>query len=457
MQIINEPEKVRIGCLGEQTIQKSADYRLMNYIFKAEVSNGLLVFNGLTGELIFLDSNEKDKLQNNNLPFEILENLIKKWFMVPNDYDEYKLCDQMNNLLNILYGPGNKANAITKYTVLTTTDCNARCFYCFEHGRKRINMSERVALDTAQYIIKSSGAKPVTFRWFGGEPLYNYEAIDIICRVLRDNNIEYSSSMVSNGYLFDDAIIEKSKDLWNLENVQITLDGTEEIYNRCKAFIYKDTNAFQRVMENIHKLLESGINVKIRMNMDTHNSDDLFALVDQLAEKFGNYSNLTVYTHLLFDNTDEKRKNRKFDERYMLMEIHKKLSAYIKSKGFEVRHTLDGYFRKNQCMADSDSAVVIAPDGSLGKCEHFSDDNFFGSIYSECVDKTVIDGFKQRRPVDSLCAKCPMYPACIRLKKCPDISEICDECQQKIYFYGIKNRMINTYQDYLRNNSDVSF
>lgn len=449
MQIIRKSAKTRIGCLGEQIFKKNVIYRIMNYVFKVEVSNGVLLYNCLTDELIFLDSNEISDLIKNNLSSKTYEILVKKWFLVPSDYDEYKLCNQLNNLLNILYTNNDKEKCVTKYTILTTTDCNARCFYCFERGRKRINMSNSIALDTAKYIIKSSGGNPITFRWFGGEPLYNYETIDIICSTLKENKVNYTSTIISNGYLFSDDLIKKSKQLWNLKKVQITLDGTEEIYNRCKAYIYKDTNAFQIVINNIQKLLENGIKVKIRLNMDTHNKEDLFVLVDQLAERFANYQNLTVYSHLLFDNTDEKRKNRNIDDRYMLLEEHKKLAEYIKSKGFSLKHTLDGFFRKNQCMADSDSSVVISPDGHLGKCEAFSENNFYGTIYSDSIDRTVIENFKLKKQNNENCMKCQMYPACIRLEKCPYIPEICDECNQKIYIYNIEEQIINTYQNYL--------
>lgn len=449
MRIISNPEKTRIGCLGEQKIQKSVNYRFLKYIFMVEIASGMLIYNGLTGELIYFDSNERDSLINDDLPLDIFEVLVKKWFMVPNEYDEYKLCNQINDFIDVLNTTIKQPKCITQYTILTTTDCNARCFYCYERGRKRINMSHRTAFDVAQYIIKSSGGKHVNFRWFGGEPLYNYEAIDIICKNLRDNKIEYSSSIVSNGYLFDDSLIAKSINSWNVKKVQISLDGTEEVYNRCKAYIYKDTNAFKRVMGNIKRLLESGISVKLRINMDSHNANDLFFLVDELASKFGDYSNLSVYSRLLFDNTAPTQENRKFTERQLLMDNHKKLSNYIKSKGFEVRYTLDGYFRKNQCMADNDIAVVILPDGSLGKCEHFSESDFFGSIYSPHVDDSVINLFKLRRKPENRCYDCPVYPACIRLKKCPDIPDICDEIHQEISIESVRNRIINTYNDYL--------
>ncbi|MEI3172875.1 MAG: radical SAM protein [Lachnospiraceae bacterium] len=129
---------------------------------------------------------------------------------------------------------------ITSYTIFTTTDCNARCFYCYEMGRSRIPMSDETAHKAAAYIAAHCGGEKVHLHWFGGEPLFNKQVIDIICTDLAEKGIVYESMIISNGYLFDGATVEQAVSHWKLKNVQITLDGTEEIYNRSKAFIYKD-------------------------------------------------------------------------------------------------------------------------------------------------------------------------------------------------------------------------
>ena len=43
-----------------------------------------------------------------------------------------------------------------------------------------------------------------------------------------------------------------------------------------------------------------------------------------------------------------------------------------------------------QCMADNDSSMAITPDGHIGKCEHFSEDYFVGSIYDKNLKYTKI-------------------------------------------------------------------
>jgi sulfatase maturation enzyme AslB (radical SAM superfamily) len=52
--------------------------------------------------------------------------------------------------------------------------------------------------------------------WFGGEPLFNMDVIDLISSRVRAAGFNIMGSIVSNGYLFDDKVIQKAKDIWNL-------------------------------------------------------------------------------------------------------------------------------------------------------------------------------------------------------------------------------------------------
>ena len=81
----------------------------------------------------------------------------------------------------------------------------------------------------------------------------------ITCRV-GNSGREFTSSMISNSYLFDLETIIHAKNFWNLTNVQVTLDGTAPVYNKIKNYIYKDdTNPFQTIIKNMHNLLENDI------------------------------------------------------------------------------------------------------------------------------------------------------------------------------------------------------
>ena len=64
----------------------------------------------------------------------------------------------------VLRAQSKDMDPIIGYTIFTTTDCNARCFYCFELGRSRIPMSEETAHKTARYIRDHCGGEKVKIK-----------------------------------------------------------------------------------------------------------------------------------------------------------------------------------------------------------------------------------------------------------------------------------------------------
>lgn len=382
--------------------------RLMHFCLAEPVEEGMLLFNLLTREMVLLSQQEyTDRLENDYLK--------DHWFVVPENTEEKVLVDFVRTVLKRM-NPSN--TTITHYTIFPTTDCNARCFYCFELGRSRIPMSKETAEKVVQYIVTHCGGKPVTITWFGGEPLYNAEVIDIISDGLRNAGIEYSSTMVSNGYLFNDELVQKAATTWHLKRIQITLDGTEDTYNKIKAFIYPDTNAYQIVLGNIEKLLNTTVRVYIRLNMDLANAEDLVALVEQLSERFAGRRNLSVYAHHLFKN-NESMANSYSEEEWLAREkAMERLEQTIEKGGLTIRNGIAKKLKLNHCMADSDKAISILPDGNIGRCEHHSESEFAGHIDREGFDQRIIDIWKEPSPEIPECAFCYYYPECHMLKKC---------------------------------------
>lgn len=449
MTVLVKADDLRLFCLGEQMAETEKP-RMLKYVTTVPYRDNTLLYNSLTDELLSLTQEEVKELEKLDAQSEICQALIKKWFLVPEEFDDKRLCDQIATFSKAVAASASRSGAITSYTIFPTTDCNARCFYCYEKGRRAVNMTPQAASDVADWMIKKACGEQIKIRWFGGEPLYNYEAIDIISAKLKAANADFRASMITNGYLFDEALILKARENWNLKKVQITLDGTEEIYNRCKNFVYgKEINAFKRVTENIERLLNNGITVKIRLNMDEHNADDLFDLVDFIAKKYSEYKNISIYPHLLFDESGEKQKHRPDFERAELTERIIALHRYIERLNLQEKTTLDGYIRNrsNQCMADNASATTVLPEGQLGKCEHFSENEFWGSIYSEEINSEVLDSFKKYRPHSPECDDCKFRTSCIALEKCPDMPKACKDYTWRLYQYHLEKRILNTAKE----------
>lgn len=423
-------------------IRQDIDYRLSDQCVMQAVEEGVLLYHTLTCELLLLEAKEADMLKRfRGHVSEQLKDYALKRILVPVDADEKTYCDQLRHIV-ALSTP--QDDAITIYTIFTTTDCNARCFYCFEMGTRRIPMSETTAKSTADYIAAHCNGKPVRLCWFGGEPLFNSAAIDTIVERLREKGVEYFSYMISNGYLFDEELVKKAKNEWNLRRIQITLDGTEEVYNRRKAYIYREGSAYQRVMRNIGLLLDAGIVVIVRLNLDMNNQENLHELITELSKRFASENRLEVYIGIIFESLE---KNRSTEERGELYKLAAALTDHINQCGLGSPDCVPRYLRINQCMADNDCSVTITPEGRLGRCEHFSDtEGVFGDIWSDKKDSSVIEQWKERIPTIPACKTCFYYPMCFRLKKCPGESEAYDPEYREVQKNKLQRQMLNSYE-----------
>ena len=437
MKSIKLPFKMALKLIGEQEFVAGKIYRPLSFVVFTEVDGVNAAYNTLTGELLLLNEDEihpftVDTVVADDSVFE----LIKKHFLVPVEHDDMQLRDEIVDFCKVLQTSKTKKS----YTILPTTDCNARCFYCFEHGKKHMHMSDEIAKDTVKYILRT-GEKKVKIKWFGGEPLYNIRAIDIIVNGLKEADIEIESSMTTNAYLFDDAVVKKAVNDWHLDKVQVTLDGTEEVYNRIKAYIYNDGRSpFKIVMDNIERLLKAEVAVLIRLNVDIENFEELMNLVDVLYERFGGYNKFKVYSHKLFEISDrpssinDEVRRSELDRRWLELE-HK-----ISRTGLGFVKKLESELKCNRCMSDSSATVMVLPDGHLGKCEHFIDSDFVGDIYNGETDEAMIASFSARIDKAEICKGCKLYPSCIQLERCTsfEANEICDEStrrhkEQKLY------------------------
>lgn len=86
--------------------------------------------------------------------------------------------------------------------------------------------------------------------------------IDIIDNKLSDFGQTYTNGITTNGYLFNKSLIYKAINEWHLGSAQITIDGTEEVYNKVKNYIYKDSiSPYKKVLNNIAMLLNNNIAV----------------------------------------------------------------------------------------------------------------------------------------------------------------------------------------------------
>lgn len=425
MKIISLPIKEVIDIVGAQLIQQSCALRKSSFYYEVKEKDGYVLHNTLTKEILFVDEEEYHDDSIKNV-------LAEKWFYVPSEFDEMNFVDDIRNVIKYTLC---QPSGFVSYIILPTTDCNARCFYCFEANSKKITMTDQMVGKVIDYIDRTrSKDSKLSLQWFGGEPLMNKNAINTICLSLTERKIEFGSSMISNGYLFDEKTIDDAKKKWNLSNVQITLDGTEKTYNRVKSYIYKDVNAYKRVLDNIDNLLASEIRVSVRLNIDAYNMKDIRCLVNELALRFKGRKGFTIYSHTLFENigkcggfirTDERRKE--------ICDFQKSLENEIVSLGLaqNKHHVIERKFKDHFCMADSSGSIVILPDGHLTKCESCLDGDYVGHIDDGCLNETMLAKYSRHCEKLEECRTCILYPECIKLEVCHEAGTCHKEFRDK--------------------------
>lgn len=442
MRTIRQPHDIVMSILGKHQLAEGLPYRMYTSVVQAEHEDGLLLYNLLNKSIVLLSNEEKAFLQVPHQGFDpILEELANLWFIVPKDLDDCDLADSVHGVMKAL---DNEDKGINSYTIFTTTNCNARCFYCFEAGTKRQSMSNQTAHDVAKFIAKHHKGK-VTLKWFGGEPLLNIKAIDIICQDLKDEGVDYISRMTSNGYLFDDEIISKAIAEWCLKSVQITLDGTEDNYNRRKAYVNPDTNPYKRVLANIKALLDAQISVSVRLNMDSSNVEDIKNLCEELHTAFGPQRGLSVYIASVYEDVGDDPVHYSDEVRLWIEELADDLNDELCKKGLNKPQKLPEKLKLSQCMADSSVFTTVLPDGHLGRCEHYTDSEFYGSIYEEETDSSVLTKWTEKYRSKERCKDCIFYAECSFLVSCPENKDKCNQEKISLRMRRYEKALINSY------------
>jgi len=253
----------------------------------------------MTGALIEIDKSysrllESEPINEDHLSpqdKEVLKAVKSGGFILDDNLDEDKLLKHTYNSLKY-----NKK--LLDLTIAPTLHCNFDCPYCFEkqetngtqstgqHGIMPADVQQAL-LDFVQCNMQNNGTLRVT--WFGGEPLLaSRTIIDLSQRVITlaaQQNFNYSAWMVSNGYLLDSSpdLVNKLKEN-RVDLIQVTIDGPPEVHNARRRLKTGIEGTFERILQNVKLLISTGIEVKLRINIDSSNMEQVEELLDILEE-----------------------------------------------------------------------------------------------------------------------------------------------------------------------------
>lgn len=356
-----------------------------------------LIYNTKTRNCIILDDFEW-KLYN-DVSAVLAKELFDLGIYVDDILDEY---EEIVNIINS--NIARDKNNIRSHTIYTTTFCNAHCHYCFEEKFNRESMSLQVANKIIDYILKSQGdAKKLYVIWFGGEPLLNVNVIDKISKELKKRlpiDVDFRSSIYTNGVLFSDELIEQATIDWNLKAVQITIDGLKTTYENIKEYNFE--NAFELVINRILAIIEAGIRMQIRINYDDTNINEVLELIEYLKNQLPSKKGVFVYANKIFTNDTDNNRTGCIENEFF---IFKKLVEC----GFceDILGSIKNNF--NTCLAGSEYSTLYLPSGDIIKCDRDCK-SVVGDVYGK-INQEEVKKWKDNR-INSLCKMCKVFPLC---------------------------------------------
>lgn len=379
MGTINPANEYCIRAIGQQTREDGIQYRLSRFV----VTEGDAMYNSLTGEAL-RGADEATQ--------------IARWFRVPEGMDEAALAYSIRQRwLQSAGGPG--ATIKNRFVLFLTTACNAHCEYCYEAGTRLMKMTEKTAEDVAEYILTHSGHDaPIKIRWFGGEPLCNSNAIDIISGRLNAAGLNYSSEAFTNGDLLP-CITDEQLWAWHLSKIQFTVDDTGREYDRIKGL---PDGAYDRICDSIDRV--TALNIKVNLRIHYHPGKGPDAPM-RVAEAFCGRKGVNPYCTMLYSGGDAEDYDGLFTvQRY----IHEHGGSRISFPAVRI-----GY----SCMAENRKTACITTNGHLSPCEHHPYGENYGSIYSNAVDRAVTARWAAKSR--NYCKGCVLYPSCGKMALCP--------------------------------------
>jgi len=343
--------------------------------------------------------------------------LTKTGILISDNIDEDKVFSYMLN--EEKYNSG-----LFSVTILLTMSCNLRCTYCFQGHDNRSMTLDREKADRIIGFITSSaknrGVKHISIMLFGGEPLVNinvgYYILAKIEEFCKQNDMTYSSAIITNGTLLNVDIISKLF-RFNCHMIQVTLDGIKKIHDSRRMY-QNGKGSFDETIKALMLLKEHRkIHTVIRINIDKTNIDKTHELLEYIGKNSIDLTDFRVDFGIVRGETAgcSGYSENCFNESEIgdvLYDLWN--SAILQGFKYNIRP-----IRKNMyCGLYSNNQFTIDPNGDVYKCwEHVGDGkHLMGKIdkYGNLVNLTyAFFDWMSRDPLkNEQCNKCVYLPVC---------------------------------------------
>lgn len=258
------------------------------------------------------------------------------------------------------------------------------------------------------------------------------------------------SSIGLNGYLFNDFKIKELKAL-KLKEVQITLDGKEHTHNTRRRLKGRKEGSYNKIVNNIFALIDNDIFVKLRINIDKTNYNEVNSVIDIFSTL--PYKNKIQFSlgHLFDSEFVCKKTADNFFTSEEYSHLYFCFNKNLQEREFRMHMNMFyPYLKYNHCCANNLNTYLIDSGGYLYKCfeeignkkksvGNLLGDNVLTEIYSRSSKYLLVSPFN-----NSTCLECEILPIC--MGGCP-IHNTGHSCKCDVIKYILDDILLDKYSD----------
>lgn len=262
--------------------------------------NIYLAYNALSNAMIELDwetglvLSKLNSMEIHYLDIEVIDLLRKNGMIISKDIDEFDVVAERASTAR-----KDMEDMSTLFLVVTPTNmCNMNCPYCYQGDKTAVNKDSKYLSDENMAALKrmvkkaveephAEPIKKITVEWFGGEPLVRKQVVkefsEYAINIADKHGIDYAATIITNGTLLDAETWQMMIDC-RIRDVQITIDGNEEMHNVNRMYL-NGKGTYQKIMENLAIMPRGPLKVTIRINGDKQVFNNLGGMFNDMEER----------------------------------------------------------------------------------------------------------------------------------------------------------------------------
>jgi uncharacterized protein len=376
----------------------------------------VILYNALGGAIFIIDQEMKAALERND--FSSLDEEYRTLFMengilIDNDEDE-------QDMVHSLYEESKYDTVTTTFHVIPTYDCNLSCTYCDQGkgGDITTYMDTEAVQRCSRFITdltEENYSKALAVELFGGEPLLHMPVNCLLAESLRtwceEHNKLFFLIAITNGTLFTSDVLDTVSP-YDCSFI-VPVDGPRTIHDQRRQY-KTGGRTFDHIMEGVQKVVDYGLEVKMRINVDATNVDSMVELFETLKsagfqsvklsfkQSFNTSPACMASTYCIPDGEGLKAVNN--------------LRAMARSMKFSVEESEEPSL-PGACPAQKIAYFTIDPYLNLYKCAILPPDtqNAVGHIDAEGIphyNALYSDFFSRDLSSLESCQTCTLLPAC---------------------------------------------